>query len=1102
MATPTWDNTVPSWDETTPTPTATQPQVAKPKVAKEAATPTWDETIPTWEQTTPTTAAPKEVEGPGAYQRAEEIRQTPKGGLLASEKVTDDEIAEIAAQTGTDPEKLKEYVNYFGVFREGEEGPAATGKALLGQAGKLAFGIPQKIMKVAQDDKYEEALDILGALAGQKQSYFLDVAGMLGGPNVAVGRAIRAIAPETGAVTKALAGAGEAIATGATAGVAQSEKGKELEGGLIGAGGGAIISALPATARGIKKFTNWSDKKIQEGLKNIRANSANIEEAYAKSLPERLPELNAKKAASRLNVRDPKEFTQQISDETAKALVGDDAIKKATTEGTAENTLVLQLLGRGERDTVLEAEAAKALAFAKMKATSKELKRTFGESLTQLQKGRTPEDVSKLLDELDKTKFAMQAVAGKGFEKTFNPLERIGYKLMSYLSDSKPFLQILDDRYGTNWELIADNASKKMNLVYGASVRKFAKDISDIATLTKDPARYRQIVDEVESGNPTSPEAQKIKQFFETVLADANEKGANIQQLKGKGYFPKLRKSPVEYIRSYRQEADRLQEVHKIDFSDITDANLTKLMDAHPDIKSFIDETLRVTDLNVPTATNVKQAFMIMNGDIARARQALNLKAFATQQRSKTELPEWAREIDPAKAAQRWVTNTYKFLALKDELAQLNAAEQIAKKANDKVAAEYLRNLRQDWMGGRIDTLASWGKKQAEKWQINMDAAREKALKEGKTTLARWYEGAKDLPDMFTKAQNNVYTNALGLSPKAAVQNLASFYTQNFPELGHATSIYYTGKALPKLGKLIKNGELGDYVYRQGLLDRDWTAEAADVMAGNLRKSFARKMTSKAAEKYANVVMAAFKGSELTARAMTSLIAREIAEDMIPNPELRNKLVSGLKSGAYRRALQNALEKRDVEATKNILTTYMNSNNMYNYNKLNQAEFARSLGPMFSIFSKWPSMAIGVQMKDFLSGGGVTPAAIRSMRLLYLPYVTMYLADAVADRTVKPLVGEQRAEATIGKKGLHGMMLVDATPTGVFERGGILASPAVRAANTVAKSIVSEDQLGERFTTAFKNLASTYVPVLPLVDRVMTRDIPKLIYNEKPERSK
>jgi len=1063
-----------------------------------------------WEKFAQPAAEPIATEKPDAYARATEIRKTDKGEAFKSQPVTEEELAEVARQTGTDPNRLREFVPYFGVLAEKDQSVGSALKAVAGHAGKMAFGIPQKLMKMAQDDKYEEALDILGAMAGQKQSYFLDVADITGGPVAMSGKLMKAFAPAAKPIAKTVATVAEGAGTGAVAGAAQAEKDKELEGAVFGAGVGGAISAVPVTYRTIKGATKWSDEKIKEGVDNIRRNGANIEEAYQRVLPERQAEIAALKEAS----SKPIKTLDDLDDAVASRLISDEAKTAALTPGTDEHTLVTEFLKssgrgagpelvRGASDSVslAEADVVKALAFLKLKGLSKDLKRTFGSSLRELQQTR-PGDLPKLIDELDKTKFALQAVSGKGFEKQFNPLERIGYKIMSYLSDSKPYLQVLDDRYGTNFELIADNASKKMNLVYGAGVRRWAPEISRIAKLTKDSARFKDIITEVESGNPQSAEAQQIAQFFNDVLHDANQQGAQIQVLKGQGYFPKLRKSPVEYIRAYRQEAQNLQNELGIDFTDLTDDNIGKLMQEHPALSSFVNETMRVSDLGKPTALGFKQGFQILNGDIAKARQALNLKAFATQQRSKSELPHWAREVDPARAAQRWVTNTYKFLALKDELAQLNAAEAIARKAKDNTAANYLRNLRQDWMGGRVDTLASWGQKQGERWKISMDAAKAKALADNNQRLAGLYEGAKDLPDIFVKAQNNVYTNALGLSPKAAIQNLASFYTQNFPELGHSTSMYYTARALPKLGQLMRKGQLGEYVYSKGLIDKDWTAEAADVMSGNLRKSLARQMGSKAAEKYSQAVMAAFKGSELTARAMTSLIAEDLAKDFFIHPDVRNKILLNMKSSAYKRVLQNALETRDAEQVKNILTSYLNSNNMFNYNKLNQAEFARSLGPMFSIFSKWPSMAVGAQMKDFLSGAGMTPAVVRNMRLLYVPYATMYLADQVADVTAKPLVGEERMEAMTGKKGLHGMMLTDATPTGVFERGGILASPAVRAANTVAKAIVSEEQFGNRFSRAVKDLATTYVPVLPLAQRVITRDIPRVIFNEQPKKDK
>lgn len=1086
---PTWETTTPKFEETKPIGSVQQAQPLN-------VVPTWEETVPKFEETKPV------KQEPSAYDTASKVRKTEKGGVLASQSVTEEELQDIAQRTGTDANRLREFVPYFGVLAEKDQSFGAALKAIAGHAGKMAFGIPQKLMKMSEDDKYEHALDILGALAGQKQSYFLDVADIVGGPAAVSGRALKAFAPAAKPLVKTAATIAEGTGIGAVAGAAQSEKGQELKGAVQGGITGGVISSVPVAYRAIKGATKWSNNKIQEGLNNIRENSANIEAGYQQALPERAAELEGLKAASKANIKSFDEFKQSADPLTISKLISPEARKAALTEGSNENQLLKDVLSRGgESDLELSAlpdnEIDNALAYLKIKSLSKELKRTFGSTLRELQATR-PNDIPKLIDELDKTKFALQAVSGKGFEKSFNPLERIGYKIMAYISDSKPYLQVLDDRYGTNFELIADNASKKMNLVYGGGVRKWAPEIQEIANLSKDSKEWGRIVQEVESGSPESPEAQKVSEFFNNVLTDANEQGANIQRLKGKGYFPKIRKGPVEYIRSYRDEANRLQQDLNIDFSELTDESINKLAEEHPDFKSFLNETLRVTDLQKPTALNFKQGFQILNGDIAKARQALNLKAFALQQRSKTELPQWARELDPAKAAQRWVTNTYKFLALKDELAQLNAAEQIARKAKDNVAANYLKNLRLDWMGGRTDTLASWGQKQAERWKISMDTAVNKARQEGNEQAARMYEGAKDLPNLFLKGQNNVYINALGLSPKAAMQNLASFYTQNFPELGHATSIYYTRRALPKLGQLLRKGELGEYVYSKGLIDKDWTGEAVDVLSGNLRKSLARQMSGKAADLYSQAAMAMFKGSELTSRAMTSLMAEDIAKDMFLYPELRNKLVMNMKSSAYRRALQGALEKRDAEGVKNLLTSYLNSNNMYNYNKLNQAEFARSLGPLFSIFSKWPSMAVGTQMKDFLSGAGVTPAVVRNMRLLYVPYATMYLADKVADVTVKPLVGQEREEAIMGKKGLHGMMLTDATPTGVFERGGILASPAVRAANAVAASIVSEEPFGNRFSRASKDLITTYVPVLPLAERVITRDVPRILYNKPP----
>lgn len=1059
-----------------------------------------------WTQYQTTPAAP---EKPSSYERATSIRRTDKGGAIASEKITQEELEEIARQTGTDAQKLKEFVPYFGVFNQGDESIGSALKAAAGQAGKMAFGVPQKLLKMAQDDKYEEALDILGSLAGQKQSYFLDVAGILGGPGTAAIKAGKEIsaAQKLGTVAKEV---GKGATLGAAAGAAQADKDEELKGAATGAAVGGAIAAPLVTYKVMKNASKWSDNKIRQGIENIQKNSANIEDAYAAQRPARALEIEAIKEAAPAYRKDFSQFN--ISDETANRFISEEARTAALTEGTAENKLLSQFLntkmgkvaGEGVRESADRSpeEINKALSYLKLRSINDDLKRTYGSTLDELS-SRGSSEVSRLVDELDKTNFALQAVRGKGFEKRLNPFERIGYNIMKYTSDSKPFLQVLDDRYGTNWELIADNASKKMNLVYGAGIRKWAPQINEIAQAAKDPALFNKVVQEVESGVPVSKEAKYLADFFEQVRQDANSQGANIQKLSGAGYFPKLRKSPAEYIRSYRQEADKLQQT--IDFSELTDESMKKLMKVNPEFRDFAEETLRMGDMSF-SADNFKQAYSVLNNDISKARQALNMKSFAQMQRSDANLPMWARELDPAKAASRWVTNTYKYLALKDELTQLKSAEEIARKAKDTVAADYLKNLREDWMGGRINTVASWGKKQSEKWSIRMDQLKDQAIKDGQANKAWFYDGLKDLPDFLTKAQNTLYVNAMGLSPKAAAQNLASFYIQNFPELGHTDAIKYSMSALPKLGQLVRKGQMAEYVYQKGLIDRDWTGEAVNVLSNNLRQSLARRVGKKAAEKYSQAAMAAFKISEITARAMSSLMAEGIGKDVLKNPELRNKLLLNMKSGAYKRQLQNALEKRDEKQIVDVLTHYMNSNNMYNYQKLNQAEFARSLGPLVSMFSKWPTMAIGSVGKELLSGSGLTPAVAKNMRLLYAPLMTLYIADKVSDQTLKPAVGEQRYESVLGKKGLTGMNVVSAVPTDVFNKEGLLDKPVVRAAKAAgqfAADVVNTDTpFGKDFSKAYKEIAPIYVPVLPLIDKVMTREVPRLIYNEKPKKDK
>lgn len=1031
------------------------------------------------------TEQPKE----SAYSTAAQLNTTGKGGALQAKPITDAELEDIAHQTGTDAKALREIAPFFTGAPESAN-PSEIGMSALGRLGRMTFNVPQKLFKkYGADPKYEHALDILDELAKQKQSYGADIADVLtlGVPGAKAGAAAVETLPAAAKVGLKSVGA---TGVGAVAGAAGAEQGEEARGAAYGAALGAMLS--PAV-------TGRISKEVQKGIDRIKEKSPQVDQVFEEWAAKNKPEFDAvQELAAKADTKTPEAFHKSVSPEVKLALIPQDAVDRAKTIGTSENGVLTKLLGKETAD-LSDDEIRDILSYNRAKSLSKEMKRTYGSRLSDLQKQRDPESMKLLVQELERARVGLQAIGDKPLEK-YNPVEQLGYNVMSYLSDAKPMLQLVDDKYGTSLEQTADEASKNMNLIYANSVRKFAPAIKEIARMTSDSAEWPVIKQQIESRTfEPGSKAEKIANFFETALEDANSKGAGIQRLGSKGYFPMIRKGTAEYVKAFRDEFQKLQQ-SGIDFDNLSDDAIKRLSKENPAFRQFANEAMGVTQLEKLNSQNLKQAIMTLNGDLSRTRQALNISTFAVKERSKGAegIPEWAAEQDPAKAAKRWITGVYKYAALKDPMAKLAAGARMIGRSGDSQTSQYLNNLRADWVGGRIGTLASWGRKQSEKLGLALQERIDQARANGQERLARAYEGAKDLPNLLPVGANNIYHNVLGLSPKAALQNMASFYTQSFPELGLANATYYTARALPKLAKL--GTKAADYVYSKGLIDKDWTGEAVDVLTGQLRKGMVRELGSKAAEKYSHAIMAGFKASELYARAMTALIAEEVGKDMLTTPALRNRVLTNIKSTSYRRALENSLNARDEQAVQKLMVQYMNAGNMYNYSKINQAEFGRTLGPLFSVFSKWPSMAVGSQMREFLNGQGMSPAIAKASSMFWMPYLTMRMADSVSNNTVKPFVGEERYEAGMGKKGLHGMMLMDATPTNLLGRGGILDTPAMRAANQVANAVITENAGWDKFRKAFGDVLTNYVPVIPLVERMVTDTIPRFVQNEPKKK--
>jgi hypothetical protein len=91
---------------------------------------------------------------------------------------------------------------------------------------------------------------------------------------------------------------------------------------------------------------------------------------------------------------------------------------------------------------------------------------------------------------------------------------------------------------------------------------------------------------------------------------------------------------------------------------------------------------------------------------------------------------------------------------------------------------------------------------------------------------------------------------------------------------------------------------------------------------------------------------------------MVNAIGEEVGNRMMKDPKSFQRFLQTASPG-YRDAAKMAVASKDQEALNELLRTYLSQKTIFNYDRPSMSEFARSLGPMFGAFMRFPTEAIG-----------------------------------------------------------------------------------------------------------------------------------------------
>lgn len=1085
---------------------------------------------------------------------------------VKSGKIDDADLQEIAKRRGVSIDTLKAALPYF----TGVTGPSTpetdVPQKLAGEAGKIAFELPQKLYVLSQSSpKTQAALDDLRELIEDRKTTGQIAAEIGVGIGSAVAAAVatggaslaapigRAILPEiAGETTKravaraAIGGAAEGAAAGAVTGAARARTGEELGGaakgtilpGVFGAAGGAAV-------RGAQRYFE---------IRGIKEKAAI--EAAEQLVAENDDKIAAKIAAS-------KDFDDGIIG-AIQQRGGMEAIQakakeltKIATRTTAEDAELATLAKQANQIKEFGefVSGKRGLSFNKAAEEIEKNTRIFGEQIGETYNAfRRAQAASEILPD----------IAAGSNSKIKQMFGRLGDLFIAgrYTAGG------IDRRIGTTLVRTMDdfaprNTALQIRQAQAQSIlNKFVKEANELNLKPETIYKAMKSSDDVEemgriAGSKEAGELLgRMKAFQEEVRKDLGVKtdiksALNVEFRKN--YIPQKTADDAVII-------GRLDVLNKRIENELDIKLAAPSKEATASMQTLLDEyNNKIRDLIMPankTLTAAEKAtvdeFNERAGslgtlfhavDYLQAGDAMpkNIKGVLRFSRSldnteflgaRTEkiagsalerslnAPDVVLEQNPFRLMSKYAFDMYRVAHFKDTIDELKAAQQIAERTGDTRAEAWITNALKDLAGIRPRTGLAVYKQVTQAIQVSAIKRANEAKPGSVTHTAMTY--LAESPEMFGNMLNSVYPNFLGANVQAFVNNLGGATFSLAPEVGIAnapkvmkayfrlakmmvegydimlspTSVAYMNATMPKKdGTLYKVGEL--FKTRNPSLVTMNTLNGAGSVSGEafnmLQKSLDSNVLFRSATKvtnaWANFSMFFFEKAESINRFVALSVGQDIALEIAEKATSKgSKVVLDRMEPAYRKAMNAAIEAGDRGEIQRLTQRWLVAKTMFDYNRINQPEAARFMGPLFSVFTTYPANVAGDMLETLRAKG-----AVKGGGELFQRRILPLLAATVIGNYAIPDEGENAVvDLMFGKEKLAAMApaqsIVSLGTRGVSPPGIAIAGQGIKAAATL--------DLYE-FWRFFNSGTAAFVPNASMI-RFISDEIPTAL-DRKPE---
>lgn len=998
--------------------------------------------------------------------------------LLGTEVTTDKELGAIAEKHGVDLDTLKSAAPLWGARteRESEEMGAGIGAA----AGRsLLAGIPQFLAKKSIDDPaLRAALDDVRELADAKRSLLQAGAEMLtpGGAVSRIGKGFRGL--QAGAA-----------ATGAVYGLTGSREGEETSGAIMGAGLGTVLGTGAAliSHRLAKVATREEASLAPAAVREGAAERAvEIEKGSREILQER---------KSRNDIRREYMETGEASPELlhrAERALPEDVVKSVPAEQ------LTGVVAADLRDSAIDFanRISKEVAGGEVKTISQAM-----EVLDKFKKNIGEENLSRALTSWEKEQAGAEYLTRRELQvgpDIYGGLARP----LEFMQDAQFVLRAADEKAGTNTygaHLQLNDRLNRSTFARSAMETKVSRLSRETEKAGLNPSTVTEMV---EKNQPTPPDAadvvQKWRDLFNEFrdLAYTGDPGIGVAPLPirfRENYVPHHTLDTPEFVVAVRRKINEMQDWTRQNMGgkslgQLSDAEIQALDSKSPEFSEFLAGITHLDNNVVRTQPQLQNAMMRAQQP-AVVRDLQNLKAASPTFMREDKIPDWIREKDIRKLAGQWANSTIRYMYIREPVQELKSQARLLRKAGAERQANYVDTLVKDLTGVRSGTPAGALGAVGNKIRIAALGAADK-LPEGSTGRG-FYETLAAIPDFLSNITHVIYPNSLGLNPRAILRNLPQTLVMTAPELGgtYGYKLALRGyvDAAANLGKLEKE------VQRLGLAPERYTAEARDYIRRGLQQSKIYRMTDQALERASNALMYLYEKSDTVNRAATLSLAKRWAGDLVGKDAGAVAALRRAPTSIQRNALPLIAAGREDDLT-HLLGSHLNASTQFNYNRASLSEYGRTMGPLFSTFTKWPMSMLGDAVST-LQRKGILGGTSRLAQKYLLPITAAGMLQRVLFGPSEDM--SDREKKLVGAAGLidwmPGMAIKD------MLTGGIMTPPAMDVAVKVLTAATRPDaEMSDVGHNAAAAITQSFVPGAGLL-RFFTDDAVTLMTGRRPE---